>query len=162
MKYEISYVKYPILYGIYSILTFLHHVSFFLNHTSSFRLLFLRDIVPSPNLSFFLVFGRTLIPECAYRPWDHLRILVKKIKNGKPQVESWIVGFSLLLFLCLFEEFIEGNIFPLGWGTTSRSLRCQNVWGTTSRSLRCLKVHVRYCVRYCKLSRYAYLVFYID
>ena len=26
-----------------------------------------------PNLPFFLVFGRNLLPECAYRPWDHLR-----------------------------------------------------------------------------------------
>ena len=31
-------------------------------------LLFLREEVIFSNLSFFLVFGRTLIPECAYRP----------------------------------------------------------------------------------------------
>ena len=31
-------------------------------------LLFLRDRALFSNLSFFLVFGRTLVPECAYRP----------------------------------------------------------------------------------------------
>ena len=42
------------------------------------------------------------------------------------QVEYWVLGvFSHFRFLCLFEEFIEDNISPLGWGTTTRCLRCQ-------------------------------------
>ena len=63
------YVKYSILYHIYLMLTYLNHIwTFSKNHTFSFRLLFLRDIGLVVNFTFFLVFGRTLIPECAYRP----------------------------------------------------------------------------------------------
>ena len=40
-------------------------------------LLFLRNIAILSNLPFFFVFGRTLIPECAYRPYDHFHTWVK-------------------------------------------------------------------------------------
>ena len=40
-------------------------------------LLFLEETVLFSNLSFWAVFGRTLIPECAYRPYDHFHFLVK-------------------------------------------------------------------------------------
>ena len=30
------------------------------------------------NLAFSVVFGETLLPKCAYRPWDHFRFLVKR------------------------------------------------------------------------------------
>ena len=38
------------------------------NQPSSLGCYFLRDRALVSNLSFFFVFGRTLIPECAYRP----------------------------------------------------------------------------------------------
>ena len=38
------------------------------------------------------------------------------------------LGFLSKQFLSIFEEFVEGNICPLGWGTTSRSSRCQNIY----------------------------------
>ena len=53
---------------------------------------YLRDIVLVSNFVFSLVFGRTLIPECAYRPWDHPRFL----NHCKSQVECWFGGFSLI------------------------------------------------------------------
>ena len=45
------------------------YIKFLKNKTFSFRLLCLRDIFRFANMFFFIiVFGRTLIPECVYRP----------------------------------------------------------------------------------------------
>ena len=57
-----------------------------------------------PNLSFFLVFSRTLIPECVYRPQDHFIFLGESWKNKvNTQVKSWFVlVFFQNHFLCLF------------------------------------------------------------
>ena len=110
----------------------------FKNRTLSFRLLFVRHIGLFFELSFFLYFGRTLIPECVYRPCDHLRLLVKTKKvNAKHYTNLDFVGLLSKPFLFTLEELIKDNICLLGWGTTSRSSRCQNGWGTTCRSSRC-------------------------
>ena len=69
--------------------------------SSMFRLRFLRNIA-FLNLQFSIAFGRNLIPECAYRPWNHLRFFVKMNIHGKSQVDSWYFGFvsfSLSLFI---------------------------------------------------------------
>ena len=102
------------------------------NHTLSFRLLFLRDIPFFANMFFFLVFGRTLIPECAYRPSTSGKIMKN---HGKAQVESWVWGFSLIFDFSVYLKNSSRITFPSSGG------------GPCSRSLRCQKVHVRYCVR---------------
>ena len=43
-------------------------------------LLFLREDFFS-NSIFVFVFGRTLIPECVYRPKDHFHFFVKSVKT---------------------------------------------------------------------------------
>ena len=53
-----------------------------------FRLLFLRHRGLFLNFSFFRVFGKTLIPKGAYRPWDHFRFLVKNDFGDKLPVKS--------------------------------------------------------------------------
>ena len=77
----------------------------------------MRDIVIFANLTFSLVWGRTLIPECAYRPWDHLRLLLEKWKHMvNRKSDLGFSGFLLKPFLFIFEEFIEDNICPSSGG----------------------------------------------
>ena len=70
-----------------------------------------------------------------FRPNPYTRMCVSTIgwystfgknmkKHSKSPVESWVFGFSLIFdFLGLFEEFIEDNISPLGWGTMFQVLK---------------------------------------
>ena len=55
-------------------------IDFLLLLKSAFEtgLLFSRERALLSNLPFFFVFGRTLIPECAYRRWDHFHPVVNK------------------------------------------------------------------------------------
>ena len=82
----------------------------FVNQPLSFRLLFLRDIAFVAKMLFFLVSGRTLIPECAYRPYDHIRLLVKWW-HGKTQVESWVWGFSLIFDFSVYLKNSSTHIY---------------------------------------------------
>ena len=66
-------------------------------------LLFYRDIAFLSNLSFSLVFRRTLFPECAYRPWDHFIFGNKMQKNQHMVKHELNLGFGFCLsfpFLC--------------------------------------------------------------
>ena len=63
-------------------------------------LLFLRKKVFFWRLICFLVFCRTLIPECVHWSLDHFHFVVNNWKNhGKTLVESWFFGTSLIFDL---------------------------------------------------------------
>ena len=67
-----------------------------------FRQLFLRGILLSSNLSCSTFFRGTLLPKCAYRPWDHFCFLVKRCKyilNHYSNHVSLIPFSSLSLYL---------------------------------------------------------------
>ena len=89
----------------------------------------MRNIALFYNFAFSLINGEALLPKCAYRPWD---LFLCWQTNNK----SWYnTGSLFLVDFLLYLESLSRVTFATAWG-----------WGTTSRSSRCQKGHVRYCV----------------
>ena len=65
-------------------------------------LFFLRDIGLFPNFAFGVVAGKTLLPRCAYRPWNYFRFGLK-IKNMGTHKSDVVFGlFRNISFLRIF------------------------------------------------------------
>ena len=65
-------------------------LGFWTNQPLSSGLLFLKHIGLFPNFAFSAVFGETLLPKGAYRPWNNFQCLVKNVKlTGDLPVTSW-------------------------------------------------------------------------
>ena len=76
---------------------------------ASFGCQFLSHMDLFPVFAFLVVLGETLIPEGAYRPWEHLICFIQNVKLAiEFPVKSWFLGVSLIF------AFVENLLIELG------------------------------------------------
>ena len=88
---------------------------FFKNSAFEYGLSFLRNIPLSRNLSCFLCFCGTLLPKCAYRPWNRFMCFCKTNKN------HWN-NSSRILAWGVFSHFLFSLYLKKTWATSSPPL----------------------------------------
>ena len=81
-------------------------LAFGTNQPLSLGLLFLRHIGLFSNFAFSVVFGETLLPKGAYRPWDHFRFFGKTLLCIVNYLSSLGFGGFLSFLFSLYNSMI--------------------------------------------------------